>query len=482
VKKIFIVLLIVLFIGGLTADVSADRGSIPFLPQVEIYEPLQQAVIAWDGQEQILILSTDLYASEPTKVLEVLPLPAEPEVKEADPEIFHRAHRLYYEKLYQQFTFLRGEMTRGETTEIPQAGEVTFQDKIGAYDINVTRVLKPEAFVDWVNNYLTQQGVENPTIPEEMGEVIEEYIEEGFDWFVFSVVELDSEPHSQEAIQYRFESDGAYFPLKITRTEAGETELEIMAFMPPARPDYSHVSSLNFLPTRFAVGVNRKEISEVDEEMGELMKTHENSALHHWRIAGKLSEFTEDFYITLPEIDEENIAYFRDIPFIDLEVHPDYREVASLAESVIDDENISLAEEPAEREGKIVDTRLLEQATFYTAFLDNYLLFDAVTNSFLDNYDFLLNQEVKVRGYIGELEMTADELARQDRDLFFTLIYLDQAEEDIYSFPVIYVTEIEGYNKYCGEQLYFEHYEAVHDDFSPFLFGGSECFWHSSLE
>ena len=57
----------------------ADRGSIPWgdwdlqnLP--EIYEPAQNAIIAWNGKEEILVLTTDLRSSKPTKVLEVLPL------------------------------------------------------------------------------------------------------------------------------------------------------------------------------------------------------------------------------------------------------------------------------------------------------------------------------------------------------------------------------------------------------------------------
>jgi len=35
-------------------------------------------VIAWNGKEEILILSTDLHASQETKVLEVIPMPGEP--------------------------------------------------------------------------------------------------------------------------------------------------------------------------------------------------------------------------------------------------------------------------------------------------------------------------------------------------------------------------------------------------------------------
>ncbi|MCJ7560066.1 hypothetical protein MUO79_05550, partial [Candidatus Bathyarchaeota archaeon] len=38
--------------------VHADRGGLPIIPGVSIYEPGQKAIVAWNGNEEILILST----------------------------------------------------------------------------------------------------------------------------------------------------------------------------------------------------------------------------------------------------------------------------------------------------------------------------------------------------------------------------------------------------------------------------------------
>ena len=75
----FCAALTLLWLGGGRA--AADRGSISLRPNIKLYEPNQRAIIAWNGRTEILLLSTDLRASAPTKVLEVLPLPAEPKVK-----------------------------------------------------------------------------------------------------------------------------------------------------------------------------------------------------------------------------------------------------------------------------------------------------------------------------------------------------------------------------------------------------------------
>ncbi|MCD6162881.1 MAG: hypothetical protein J7K40_10770 [candidate division Zixibacteria bacterium] len=53
-----------------TQTTYADRGSIPFDSRIEIFEPNQRAMIAWNGSEEILLLSTDLRASATTKILE----------------------------------------------------------------------------------------------------------------------------------------------------------------------------------------------------------------------------------------------------------------------------------------------------------------------------------------------------------------------------------------------------------------------------
>ena len=71
--------LIILLLVLLTLNTSAygDMGAIPLIPNVQVFEPNQRAIIAWDGEEEILLLSTDLSASKPTKILEILPVPNE---------------------------------------------------------------------------------------------------------------------------------------------------------------------------------------------------------------------------------------------------------------------------------------------------------------------------------------------------------------------------------------------------------------------
>lgn len=289
-KKIVAALVLLSTFGGQT--VYADRGSIPFKPDVRIFEPIQRALIAWNGEEEILLLSTDLRASEPTQVLEVLPLPSEPVVKKGDVEVFKKATALINRKLRER-QFLALERGR-KGAEKPPAGEVTFHKKIGAHDISVTHVLDSNGFIEWVETYLRSAGVENPTIPEGMRIVVGEYLKEGFLWFVFDVVSLDETPKTNEAIQYRFKTEFLFYPLKITRTEEGYTSIDLLILTPRLLGTFPGIPAEQVDLRHDPVSISSSELRDLSEDMDDLLGHREDMKLRIWQIQGKLSSFEKD--------------------------------------------------------------------------------------------------------------------------------------------------------------------------------------------
>ena len=277
----------------------ADCGSIPFKPWVSVFEPNQRAVIAWDGREEILVLSTDLRASEPTKVLEVIPLPAEPTVKEGDVALFYKATELINRKLFPRKRIGSGGAMGGKGgfgaagAALPPAGEVTFHEKIGAHDVSVTHVLDHRRFVDWVKDYLEEAGVDNPEIPPPLEAVVQEYLRDGFKWFVFDVVDLGEETITKEGIQYRFKTRSLYYPLRITRSEEGDTLVKLLVLTPGLvrMPDPQR------LPVRLVhqpVDVTRKELRALDQDLYEFLKGRWQLRLRIWEIEGRLNAFQHD--------------------------------------------------------------------------------------------------------------------------------------------------------------------------------------------
>jgi hypothetical protein len=275
------------------APALADRGSIPFNPHVQIFEPVQRAMIAWNGTEEILLLSTDLRASEPTKVLEVLPLPAEPKTSKGDTEVFRRATDLINRKLAERRQLAKGRGERALPSDAP-AGQVTFHERIGAHDISVTKVLSAEGFIAWVSRYLGNAGVDNPQIPEPMTKVIGEYLKDGYEWFVFDVVELGAEPRTNDAIQYRFASEHLYYPLRITRTEQGETKIQLLVLTPRLLSKFSGLPADRVQLAHTPVQITGKELMDLSPDMDVLLGRRSGQQLRIWEIYGRLDAFTAD--------------------------------------------------------------------------------------------------------------------------------------------------------------------------------------------
>ena len=83
---------------------SADKGFIPLYGYAE--EKSQNAIIAWNGEKEVLILSTNLEGK--AKLLEVIPLPSKPDVKKGDMESFAKIARIVAEKTRSTGLFGKG--------------------------------------------------------------------------------------------------------------------------------------------------------------------------------------------------------------------------------------------------------------------------------------------------------------------------------------------------------------------------------------
>jgi len=294
---------------GFCCATLADMGSIPFEPGIRVIEPTQRALIACSGKEEILILSTDLAADRNTKVLEVMPFPSEPKVTKADASIFSRVTELINDKFdwrdprHAVYSMGAGDAAAGERRK-PPAGRITFHERIGAHDISVAHVERPADFVEWARDYLRSQGVEGPVIPPALAAVVEDYIEDNFKWFVFDVVSLTTKPRSKDAIQFRFPCEFLYYPLRITRTEHGDTSVTLLIV---TKFLLSDKLCLGFPRKRIAVvhkpvRFSAYELRSISEEIHTMLGEPKSVAVRNWRIEGELSSFNDDVIFGDPRV------------------------------------------------------------------------------------------------------------------------------------------------------------------------------------
>lgn len=280
----------------LIQSLSADRGMIPFHPQVEIFEPTQRAMIAWNGEEEILLLTTDISASESTRVLEVLPLPDEPKVKKGDPETFRKAVRLINSKI--QPRLRRGNGGRKDGDQLQKlGGEVTFHKQIGAHDISVTHLLDRDGFVAWVKNYLKSIGVEAEILTEPAKQLVESYIKDGFEWFVFDVVSVGKQTVTNEPIQYRFKTQYLFYPLRITGTVQGKTFIELLILTPRLLNTFADLPASRIHLQHSPITITSEELKGLDKDMYDLLSGYTRLKLRIWGIKGSLKMFKDDLIV-----------------------------------------------------------------------------------------------------------------------------------------------------------------------------------------
>ena len=216
---------IVFFIAASFSNVAADRGMLPIIPGISVYEPGQKAIIAWSGSKEILILSTDVYADESTKVLEVLPLPSKPVVKDGNFKSFEVVQKII-ESHRPPYSLISGDAKANRTAH-PPGMAILFYKKIGAHSITCVDAADWDSFTAFLKTFVEKEGITTVKFPEGFSDLIEKYIKNRFNFFILDVVEVGKEKNSIEPIVYSFKTPYLYFPLEISSIVPGETNIDL---------------------------------------------------------------------------------------------------------------------------------------------------------------------------------------------------------------------------------------------------------------
>lgn len=277
---------------------AADRGGVSLNPGVSIYEPGQKAIVAWNGYEEILILSTDVQASEETLILEMLPLPSNPkEVKGVSFEPFVALQRLIWEHAPPSGF---GDGLLGSGRGAAEGVEVVFHEKIGSHDITIVKASDAPELAEWAEVFLRDNGIDREVSFQEFEPIVEDYVAEGFRFFVLDLIEVSSKKNSVEPILYRFETNFLYYPLKISNSFSGDTKItlfiltknRIEAFLHyPFKMVFYRGSVLK--PIRFKL--TNEELYSVDAKVGELFES--STWLTVFEYEGSLGKLTRDLVI-----------------------------------------------------------------------------------------------------------------------------------------------------------------------------------------
>jgi hypothetical protein len=221
--------LVFLGISGLLPSALGDRGG--FSPRAErVVEAGQRAVVAWNGTDEVLILSTDISSSNETEVVEIMPLPSNPVISEGETQSFQKVTDLvnsYFDLTVNRYKsagyygrFLSG------YGDYSQRITITFQQIMGPHFLTVVRVDYSSDLVSWLSDFLRSRGYV-AGLPSGSDQLFEDYVRNNVRFFVIDAMDTNSTVRTVEPLVYEFSSSKLYYPLRISNLFSGDTSISL---------------------------------------------------------------------------------------------------------------------------------------------------------------------------------------------------------------------------------------------------------------
>jgi hypothetical protein len=308
-----------MFLFGILAmplSAGANGGMVHWPPHIYVSQTDQNAIVAWNGTEEILILSTNWSKpadTEEVTLLKTVPLPSYPtDIKEGDTEIFERMVDILNTKMDETWGTGAATGTAGDAKGENAPGvQVVFQKVIGAHDVTVVKVNNSEEFSNWIDGFAAGKNLEKKQISEEFKNGLKSYLKRDISYFVFDVATLDDEDNTVKPLVYRFPTRYFYFPMLVSGvSEIADSQTRINLFL--AYPENVKLPSsiwqgnhdYSVTDNGFEIPLTRSEIEGVYEPLTELFSG--NVSVRRFQMYGKLSQIDKDLML-FPQLLASNL-------------------------------------------------------------------------------------------------------------------------------------------------------------------------------
>ena len=208
-KKIFFLFLILFAPSACLAD----RGMVVW-PEggVSLDQTTQNAIISWNGTEEVMILTTDVSASASSSVLRIIPFPSQPVIKEGSIDSFTKLVEIVNQNVAAPTFLNQGEKRAGGQPGV----EIVFHDTVAGHDLTTVKVNKLDDFLAWMTQYEVLRNLPAKEISQDFKDGIGNYLKKGINYFVFDTVSLDKAVKTSQPLIYRFSSEYLYYPFLIS--------------------------------------------------------------------------------------------------------------------------------------------------------------------------------------------------------------------------------------------------------------------------
>lgn len=253
--------LLMLSLTAVLPEASGDGGFIP-THKMNVYEPGQKAVIAWNGETERMYLSVDIYGDDETEGFHVVPFPSEPKVTLGDLRVFSNFTDLLP---YYSYTDNKGGPP-GEGSGSFGNGSIQmlFEEIIGVHDVTVIKVLEPNGFRTELMKIVESKGMDINDWPDELNDIIGSYTSRGFNYFCLDNFPISGQPGSIDPLMFEFSTDRLVFPLEISSMLEGGTTIVLGLLTPEDLPiDLSVFNSVD-IGVHNERWISKEEVLKVD--------------------------------------------------------------------------------------------------------------------------------------------------------------------------------------------------------------------------
>ena len=292
-RLLLVLVTLFLVVNTVSPPAKADRGGFRIYGQY-VEEGQQKAIIAWNGTDEVLMLSTDVRSSNESEVIEIMPLPSDPVISGGSWVSFwnvtslinHYLDQTVNQGLYPSFEPLHSGWHA--STNSPGV-YVTFQELIGFHFLTVVRAENSYDLMKWLNDFLETKG-QGLRPPSELDQLAKTYIQNGIKFFCIDMIETDQVEKTVDTVVYRFNTSKLYYPLRISSLFSGSTSISLFTITTDSLsndPVLDHKFS-----RRIEFKIKKEALKDVDANMSELFSTDPD--LSYFWYSGPQSSFVND--------------------------------------------------------------------------------------------------------------------------------------------------------------------------------------------
>jgi hypothetical protein len=292
-RSLLVLLTLFLVVNTVSPLTKADRGGFRIDGEY-VAEGQQKAIIAWNGTDEVLLLSTDVRSSNESEVIEIMPLPSNPRISKGSIDSFSNVTNLI--NMYLDLTVNKGLYPSLETRQSSWHGStnspgiyVTFQELIGFHFLTVVKAENSYDLVKWLNDFLETrgQGLEPPS---ELDQLAKAYIQDGINFFCIDMIKTSQIEMTVDTMVYRFNTSKLYYPLRISRLFSGNTTISLFTITTDSLgndPVLDHKFS-----RKVEFKIKKEVLKDVDDNVTGLFSADPN--LSYFWYSGPQSSFVND--------------------------------------------------------------------------------------------------------------------------------------------------------------------------------------------